>query len=94
MQLHTHKHHVSVTGRVPAGVDEKTARAIEQAIAKAEQALYAGKLLSPGEAMAIAGPEARRKETLFSIACSVAWATDADQEHILAALEGHFPDLA
>lgn len=94
MQLHGHKHHVSVTGRATLALDESTRHAVEQAIAKAQQFLYAGKLLSPGEAMAIAGPEARRKETLFSVACSIAWQTDCDQEQILAALEQHFPDLA
>ena len=94
MQLHGHKHHVSITGRSVGAVDERTGHAIEQAIGKAQQALYAGRLLSPGEAMAIAGPEARHKDTLFSIACSIAWQTECDQEKILAALEQHFPDLA
>ncbi len=94
MQLHAHKHHTSVTGRSTLALDERTRHAAERAMSKAQEYLYAGKLLSPGEAMAIAGPEARRKETLFSIACSVAWETDCDQELILAALEEHFPDLA
>lgn len=95
MQLHGHKHHVAVTGRF-CGLppDHTTLLAIESALLRADRALSGGRLLSSGEAMAIAGPEARTKETLFSIARAVAWEMHADQDRVLGALEEHFPDLA
>lgn len=68
-------------------------RALSLAIRRAESALGAGRLISPSEAMALAGPEARTKETLFSIARDVAWETGVNQDELLAGLVARFPDL-
>jgi hypothetical protein len=67
--------------------------AISVALRRAQAALGAGRLISPGEAMALAGPAARTKETLFSIARDVAGETQTDQDEILAELNRRFPDL-
>jgi hypothetical protein len=53
-----------------------------------------GRLISPGEALALAGPEARKDETLFSIARDVAWETGGDQSEILCRLGAEFPHLS
>lgn len=74
--------------------DALTRRAAEQAIARAEQALAGARLLSPGDALALAGQDAREKETLFSIARAVAWETGADQDEILCRLGEKFTDFA
>lgn len=71
----------------------ETEHAISVAFRRAEGALGAGRLISPAEAMALAGPAARTKETLFSIARDVAGETQTDQEEILAELARRFPDL-
>jgi len=70
-----------------------TSKGIELATAKAASALCEGRLLSPLEALALAGPEARSRETLFSIARMVAWDTGGDQDEIWRALCSRFPDL-
>lgn len=65
--------------------------AFEVACQRVEVALHAGKLLTPLEAVAIAGPEARKKETLFSIARAVAWERDVDQDDLLRELGHRYP---
>lgn len=77
----------------PARHTPQTAHGIAVAVHRATAALAAGRLLSPAEAMALAGTEARTKETLFSIARDVAWETQADQDQVLAELTRRFPDL-
>jgi len=74
-------------------VDPITARSIEIATDRAAAALRAGLLLSSVEAMLMAGPEARCRETLFSIACAVARENAADQDEILGALERRFKSM-
>jgi hypothetical protein len=69
------------------------ANAIAIAVAQTERAQHTGRLLTPFEAMALAGPEARSKETLFSIARAVAWSTNIDQDEILTALGERFPEF-
>ena len=97
MELNSHHHrHRDFTGhscslRPP---DPATARAIEAALRQAEAALHEGRLLTPGEALALAGPEARKDETLFSIARDVAWETVCDQDEILCHLGERFPELS
>ncbi len=71
----------------------ETEQAISLAFRRAEAALGAGRLISPAEAMALAGPAARTKETLFSIARDVAGETQTDQDEILSELNRRFPDL-
>jgi hypothetical protein len=73
---------------------ESTLHAVKIALERAAQALQEGRLLSPMEAMALAGPEARKDETLFSIARAVAWETGTDQAEILCRLGERYPDLA
>ena len=68
-------------------------KAIAVATKRAEGALGAGRLISPAEAMALAGPVARTKETLFSISRDVAWETEVNQDEILTALAARFPNL-
>lgn len=91
MQLHgtpKHKYHASLHPSAPM------LRAVGLAIGRAHDALYAGRLLSPGEAAALACGEARSKETLYSIARAVAFDTECDVDEIEAHLNEHFPDLA
>jgi hypothetical protein len=71
----------------------ETERAISLSFRRAEAALAAGRLISPAEAMALAGPAARTKETLFSIAREVAGETQTDQDELLSELNRRFPDL-
>ena len=95
MELHDHKPRRSATGRTCAlHPDELTAHASAVALAHAELSLQSGRLLSPGEALALAGPEARKFETLFSIARDVAWETGGDQTDILCKLGERFPVYA
>ncbi|HEY0947393.1 MAG TPA: hypothetical protein VGD81_19070 [Opitutaceae bacterium] len=88
----TSEPHFTAPG-VPVRHSAAAAAAILEAIARAERALHAGQLLTPFEAMALAGPEARSKQTLFSIARDVAWATHTDQDELLAALGERFPEF-
>ena len=74
--------------------DAATVRAIELAYARAEAALHAGRLITPGEAMALALGAAREKETLYSIARALAWETDGNLEDILCYLGERYPDFA
>lgn len=71
-----------------------TREAVEVALARAAQALNEGRLMSPSEAMAAALGEAREKDTLFSIARSVAWETGGDQAEILCRLGERYLDFA
>lgn len=93
MQLHGHKHKVAVTGRCAHAFDGATQRAVELACARAEHALLQGRLLSSGEALALAGPEARSKETLYSIARATVWEHGGEIDDVLAKLEERHPDL-
>lgn len=91
MQLHTgHKHHHTCS----LHPDAATLRAAEIALQRAQSALRAGRLISPGEALALACGDARTKETLYSIARAVGFETDCDIDEIEARLAERFPDLA
>jgi len=95
MELNDHKHRRTATGRTCAlHIDEMTAQAVALALERAELSLQNGRLLSPGEALALAGPEARERDTLFSIARDVAWETGTDQAEILCRLGERFPVYA
>jgi hypothetical protein len=96
MELHSHhKPKRAFTGRTCAlHLEEATRRATELALTRAEQALHEGRLLSPGEALALAGQDARKRETLFSLARAVAWETDTDEADILCRLGEKYPDLS
>jgi hypothetical protein len=95
MELNDHKHRRTATGRTCAlHLDELTAQAVVLALARGELSLKNGSLLSPGEALALAGPEARDKETLFSIARDIAWETGGDAAEILCKLGERFPVYA
>lgn len=92
MQLHgqgpKHKHSAS------AHIDALTLHAVEIALTRAHQSLCAGRLIAPGEALALACGAAREKDTLYSIARAVAWETHTDVDEIEAHLKAHYPDLA
>ena len=95
MELHSRHHpHRDFTGHRCSlrPLDAATLRAVESAMRCAEAALHAGRLLTPGEALALAGPEARQDETLFSIARPVASDTGCDQNEILCHLGARFPE--
>lgn len=96
MELHSHhRKRRDFTGHTCSlQPGEVTRRAAALAIARAGIALHEGRLLTPGEALALAGPEARKDETLFSIARAVAWETGGDQDEILCRLGAHFPELS
>ena len=96
MELHSHhKRMRDFTGHTCSlHPDELTRHAAETALARARLALEEGRLISPGEALALAGPEARKDETLFSIARAVAWETGADQDEILCRLGEKYPHLS
>ena len=96
MELHSHhKKKRDFTGHACSlHPDGATQQAIELALARAEVALHEGRLISPGEALALAGPEARKDETLFSIARDLAWETGCEQDEILCRLGEKYPDLS
>jgi hypothetical protein len=74
--------------------DDVTQHAIGLALVRAESALAEGRLLSPAEAMALAGGDATTRETLFSLARDVAWETGGSQADILCRLGERYPDYA
>lgn len=91
MQLHgtpLHRH------TAPLFPDAKLRHALEIATARAKTALYSGRLLTPGEAMAVACGAAREKETLFSIARTTGWEIEVDVDDLEALLKQRFPKLA
>jgi hypothetical protein len=93
MLLHPYrqKHDVWLAAR--SQNDSATAHGIEIATNRAATALRAGNLLSSHEAMLMAGPEVRARETLFSIARATAFADGGDEDAILVALERRFKAL-
>lgn len=96
MQLHgKHDRHRDFTGHtLSPNPDELTLRATAIAVERAEKALKEGQLLTPGEALALAGTsEARKDETLYSIARAVAWETGANPDEVLARLGAAFPEM-
>lgn len=95
MELHSHdRKHRDFTGHTcPVHPSKATRHGVVLAIERAKAALQEGRLITPGEALALAGPEARKDETLFSIARTVAWETGGDQDDILCRLGEHFPEL-
>ena len=96
MELHSHHKHLrDFTGRTCAvHPDELTRNAAEIALARARFALEEGRLISPGEALALAGPEARKDDTLFSIARTVAGEMGGDLDEILCRLGEKYPHLS
>lgn len=70
----------------------ETLAAFALAAAFAEQCLSEGRLLNSHEAMALAGGEARGKETLYSIARAFAQSEDVDLADLLCDLERKFPE--
>lgn len=96
MQLHgRHDHHRAFTGHVCSlNPDELTLRATALAITRTEAALQEGRLLTPGEALALAGAEARKDETLYSIARGVAWELGANPDEVLCRLGEKFPEMS
>lgn len=96
MQLHSHHKRLrDFTGHTcDLHPDERTRHAVELALERAKTLLETGRLISPGEALALAGPEARKDETLFSLARAVAAETEADMDEILCQLGKRYPHLS
>lgn len=73
----------------------ETIEALPQAIARAQRCHDEGVLLTPTEAMALAGKEAQGNETLFSIARAIASCDEAiNLEDLLCDLGREFPHYA
>ena len=89
-----HGHHPFTWGFASRAVDSKTLAALPEAIATVEDAIHCGKLLSPFEAMALAGGEAREKETLYSITLKISQQHELDLDVLLTALSQRFPGYA
>ena len=70
----------------------ETLDAFGRAAAIVEQLQREGRLLTSAQAMALAGGEAREKETLYSIARQCA-AGDVDLADLLCDLERKFPEF-
>ena len=64
-----------------------TLRCIDLATARAVRAMQTGTLLTSREALLMAGPEARRRDTLYSLAQRTAIEEGGDPDYILEALE-------
>ncbi|HEX2100051.1 MAG TPA: hypothetical protein VHF69_05290 [Candidatus Synoicihabitans sp.] len=75
----------------PKGPAATLEHAIAEAVDRVHHAQTQGELLKPVEAMALAGPEARSKQTLFSIAREVGWRWEVDVDAVLDALTERFP---
>ncbi|MBK9991285.1 MAG: hypothetical protein IPP19_11260 [Verrucomicrobia bacterium] len=89
-----HGHHPFTWGYASRPSDSKTLAALPEAIAEVEDAIHSGKLLSPFEAMALAGGEAREKETLYSIALKISQRRELDLDVLLTALSQRFSGYA
>lgn len=89
-----HGHHPSTWGQASLAADSKTQNWVPEAIAIVEEAVHRGRLLTPGEAMALACGEARESETLYSIALKLSHRHDLDLEELLASLQQRFPGYA
>lgn len=89
-----HGHHPFTWGFASRAADSKTLAALPEAIATVEDAIHCGKLLSPFEAMALAGGEARDKETLYSITLKISQQHDLDLDVLLTALSQRFSGYA
>ena len=89
-----HGHHPFTWGYASRSADSKTLAALPEAIAEVEDAIHCGKLLSPFEAMALAGGEAREKETLYSITLKISQKRDLDLDVLLTALSQRFSGYA
>lgn len=89
---HSPHHHESTWNVCNPNPDPVTAAAIDAALMRAGQLLEEGKLITPTEAFALG--VAKDKETLFSIARTIAWATGGDQEDILCRLNERYPDFS
>jgi len=96
MQLHSHHKRIrDFTGHTCSlHPDELSRHATEIALARARRRLGGRPPDLARRALALAGPEARKDETLFSIARAIAWETGADQDEILCRLGEKYPDLS
>lgn len=93
MLLHPYRRKYDVWLASGSRVDSATAHGVELATNRAASALRAGNLLSSTEAMLMAGPEVRSRDTLYSIARATALECGGDEDEILIALERRFKAL-
>ncbi len=91
MQLHSHKTGRPLLWRAAGEPDAQTRAAYALATERVHQAIRSGNLLTPGEALALAGPAVRTKETLYSIARNVSWSLGCDTDQLHSLLEERYP---
>ena len=84
-------HHPSTTWRGNHYHPPDEVRAITHALHRAQTAHDSGRLITPFEAMALAGHGADKHDTLYSIARDTGWEDGVDVDTILTELEHHFP---
>lgn len=89
-----HGHHPFTWGYACTAAESTTLKALPEAILQVEHAVHSGRLLTPFEAMALAGREAREKDTLYSIALKICNEQDLDLEVLLKSLGQRFPGYA
>lgn len=90
--LHPHRYY---TGRGDAPPHTlATWRAAQDAIAYADDCRRAARLLTAGEALALAGPSSREMETLYSIAVKYSPSEEVDRDAVLFDLGERFPEFA
>lgn len=89
-----HGHHPFTWGFACTAAESATLKALPEAIQLVEQAIYSGRLLTPVEAMALAGREAREKDTLYSIALRICNEQNLELDTLLKSLCQRFPGYA
>lgn len=72
----------------------ETQAAAAAAVNHAFSCIHQGTLITPTEALMLAGAGAREKETLYSIACKYSREDDVDLRDVLSELGHRFPDYA
>lgn len=93
--IHGRHHRKVFTGDVCSlNPSAATQLATTSAIDHVFRCIHAGTLISPTEALMLAGPTARSKETLYSIACKFSRDESIDLQDVLCELGHRFPDYA
>lgn len=90
--IHRDRHGRPLPGSCSIRQSPETLEAFTQAVKYAEVCISEGRLLSSQQAMALAGGEAREKETLYSIARQFAQDERVDLSDLVCDLERKFFD--
>lgn len=91
--LHRDRHGRPLPGTCSLRQTPETLKAYGRALSLIESCIHEGRLLTSQDAMALAGGEARDKETLYSIARRLAQNEGVDLGDLLCDLERRFPDF-